>query len=145
MRFGTLFAVALIAVPMPLAIAAQAPAPCVADFTAFIARFEADPAFQRLNTQYPLAYSFIEKAPDEKPRTISLTLSRTQALKYAGLDFPSADQQASIPLLRGLKCGTPNACVVSFDRRSSDSDSLRFSFGVRKGCWRLVGVADASL
>ena len=143
MRFGTLFAVALIAVPMPLAIAA--PAPCVADFTAFIARFEADPAFQRRNTQYPLAYSFIEKAPDEKPRTVSLALSRAQALKYAGLDFPSVDQQASIPLLRGLKCGTLNACVVSFDRRGSDSDSLRFSFGVRKGCWRLVGVADASL
>ena len=145
MRFGTLFAVALIAVPMPLAIAAQAPAPCVADFTAFIARFEADPAFQRRNTQYPLAYSFIEKASDEKPRTVSLALSRAQALKYAGLDFPSVDQQASIPLLRGLKCGTLNACVVSFDRRGSDSDSLRFSFGVRKGCWRLVGVADASL
>ena len=145
MRFRMLFALALMAVPMSLAIAAQASAPCVADFTAFIARFEADTAFQRGNTQYPLAYSFIEKAPDEKPRTVSLALSRAQALKYAGLDFPSADRQASIPLLRGLKCGTANACVVSFDRQGSDSDSLRFSFGVRKGCWRLVGVADASL
>ncbi len=144
MRFRIPFALALIAVPMSLSIAAQGSAPCVADFTAFIARFETDTAFQRRNTQYPLAYSFIEKAPEEKPRTVSLMLSRAQALKFSALDFPSADQQASIPLLRALKCGNPNACVVSFDRRSSDSDSLRFSFGVRKGCWRLVGVADAS-
>lgn len=124
--------------------AAVAAAPCLGDFDAFIRRFESDPGFQRQTTLYPLDFSYLDNASQSRPGTVKLALTRKAAAARDDLDFPSAAQQQSIPLLRAQKCGQPNACVVAFDKEGADTDSIRFSFGLRRGCWRLVGIANIS-
>lgn len=133
-----------VAALMLLPITTHAATPCVADFTDFVARFEKDTVFQRQNTLYPLDYSYVDGTSQPAPRTVKLSLSRAQAAKRTEIEFPTAEQQKSTPLLRGQLCGNPNGCVVSFDKPGDANYSLRFSFGLRRGCWRLVGVASVS-
>ena len=124
--------------------AAVAAAPCLGDFHAFITRFERDPGFQRQSTLYPLDFSFLDSSSQTRPRTVKLALTRKAAAARDDLDFPSAVLQQSIPLVRAEKCGQSNACVVAFDKEGADTHSIRFSFGLRRGCWRLVGIASIS-
>ena len=124
--------------------AAAAATSCVGNFDAFISRFEKDPGFQRQNTLYPLDYSFLDHASQPTPRTVKLALGRKAAAR-GDLEFPTIEQQQAIPLLRAQKCGQPNACVVAFDKPDADTHSTRFSFGLRRGCWRLIGIANISL
>ncbi len=119
-----------------------AAAPCLGNFDAFITRFESDPDFQRQTTLYPLDFTFLDRTFHARPRTVKLALSRNAAAARDDLDFPNAARQQSIPLVRAQKCGQPNACVVAFDKEGADTHSIRFSFGVRRGCWRLVGIAN---
>ncbi len=122
--------------------AAAMAAPCLGVFDAFIARFERDPDFQRQTTLYPLDFTFLDRTSEARPRTVKLALTRKAAAARDDLDFPNAAQQQSVPLLRAQKCGQPNACVVAFDQEGVDTHSIRFSFGLRRGCWRLVGIAN---
>ncbi len=124
--------------------AAAAAAPCLGDFDAFIRRFESDPGFQRQTTLYPLDYSYLDSAAQARPRTVKLALTRKAIANRDDLDFPNLALQQSMPLLRAQKCGQPNACVVAFDKEGADTHSIRFSFGLRRGCWRLVGIANIS-
>ena len=122
-----------------------AAASCLANFDTFIKRFESDADFQRQTTLYPLDFSFIDSTSQARPKTVKLALTRKEAIARGDLDFPSALRQQSISLVRAQKCGQSNACVVAFDKQGADTHSIRFSFGLRRGCWRLVGVANISL
>jgi len=133
---------ALIAMLMLWPTSLWAAAPCVNDFDAFITRFERDPGFQRQTTLYPLDFTFLDRTSGDRPRTVKLALTRKAAAARDDLDFPGTAQQQSVPLLRAQKCGQPNACVVAFDKEGVDTHSIRFSFGLRRGCWRLVGIAN---
>ena len=125
--------------------AALAATSCVADFETFLSRFEKDLGFQRHNTLYPLDYSFLDQSSQSTPKTVRLALSRKAATARGDLDFPGAGQQQAIPLVRAQKCGQPNACVIAFDKPDADTHSTRFSFALRRGCWRLIGIANISL
>lgn len=138
-------AVWVIAAMLVLPGAAVVAASCVSNFDTFISRFEKDPGFQRQNTLYPLDYSFLDQASQPTPKTVKLALGRTAATARGDLDFPTIEQQQAIPLVRAQKCGQPNACVIAFDRPDADTHSTRFSFALRRGCWRLIGIANISL
>jgi hypothetical protein len=128
-------------VPAALPAAAE----CTADFDAFIARFESDPAYQRRNTVYPLALSSVDSVARPDGRTVTKSQNRKEASLRDDLLFPDAQKQRAIPLVRAMQCGVPSACVIAFDKADSDAYSIRFSFGLRRSCWRLVGVASISL
>lgn len=129
--------VALACVP---AGAPAAPA-CLADFDTFLARFEADRAFQRAQTIHPLAYSVRDAGADPAARTVVRQLARAQAATMDELDFPAAATRQAQGLLEARQCTHPSACVIAFDRTDSPTWSQRFSFAQRRGCWRLVGIS----
>jgi hypothetical protein len=139
--FRKLALAALLLAPVALSAAAE----CVAEFDTFITHFEADAAFQRRNTVYPLAISSVDSAVRPGARTIARTITRKEAAMRDDLLFPDLQKQQAIPLVRAMQCGVSTACVVSFDKADSDAYSIRFSFGLRRSCWRLVGVASISL
>jgi hypothetical protein len=120
--------------------ACAAPA-CVRDFDAFMARFEADRAFQRAQSIQPLPYSVSEPGAADRPVTRVRQLLPAEARTLDEIEFPGPQAREARGLLEARQCTHPSACVIALDNRADERQSLRFSFAQRRGCWRLVGIA----
>lgn len=134
-------ALALIAFAPGAFAAARA---CPASFPAFVSQFEADPAFQREHTRFPLAASRIDNQSADEPFEVKYSIQHAGDTNYKRAAWPTPARQSSAGLKRTITQEPGGMHAVTFSQPGTDY-MFTFHFMKSRACWSLVRFADQSL
>ncbi len=117
---------------------------CPPDFASFLTKFESSRQFQRQNTPFPLATTYVDGSASPEPRTETYMIKSAADPKYSRTIYPSRKKQATIPLEKKITSKQGVIRVVQFTKPDTDY-SFAFTFKQTASCWQLVKFEDYSL
>ncbi len=116
---------------------------CPASFGDFLEQFENDRSFQVENTAYPLKHSTVDVDARPGPHVVEKDLSRLEVEAGGRGLYPSPAEQKRMRLVREIEERSPTRVIVRL-RKPDTGYLLICDFRSVQGCWRLVGLEDAS-
>lgn len=117
--------------------------PCTSDFNSFLLKFENEQEFQRQNTRFPLAATYVDGSAEPEPKTVTYKIQSASDSKYSRVNYPSKIKQASTPFTKVVS-SKQGRFWVQFTKPDTDH-SFAFSFEKNATCWQLVKFEDYSL
>lgn len=117
---------------------------CPPDFAPFLTKFESSREFQRQNTHFPLAATYVDGSASPEPRTEMYMIESTADPKYSRAIYPSRKKQTAIPFEKKISSKQSVIRMVKFTKPDTDY-SFVFTFEQTASCWRLVKFEDYSL
>ncbi|MCK9531214.1 MAG: hypothetical protein M0R77_11750 [Gammaproteobacteria bacterium] len=117
---------------------------CIQAFDGFLARFEANRAFQEENIIYPLKRSFVDAGADPEPKVVDKPLSKSDVKEGAAPVFPSKADQTKVPFEEVIKTPALDRRTVQLQKPDT-GNLLIYRFQKIGECWKLVEFEDASI